>query len=87
MLSLRSVTFFFSLNSSGGNTVARSCNFFCSSNSSGSNNVGRSYIQECDTLLGIKVKNKIYSQITKKLKIQIKRRNALTLNRNLRNII
>jgi hypothetical protein len=50
------------------------CNIFCSSNSSGSNNVSRSYIQACDTLLGIKVKNEIYSQIIKK---KIKRRNAL----------
>jgi hypothetical protein len=50
------------------------CNIFCSSNSSGSNNVSRSYTQACDTLLGIKVKNEIYSQIRKK---KIKRRNAL----------
>ena len=50
------------------------CNIFCSSNSSGSNNVSRSYIQACDTLLGIKVKNEICSQIRKK---KIKRRNAL----------
>ena len=62
------------------------CNIFCSSNSSGSNNVSRSYIPACDTLLGIKVKNEIYSQIRKK---KTKRRNALTLstNRNLHNLI
>jgi hypothetical protein len=54
---LKVCNIFCSSNSSVGNNVAKSCNFFCPSNSSGSNNVSRSYIQACDTLLGIKEQN------------------------------
>lgn len=54
---LKVCNIFCSSNSPVGNNVAKSCNFFCPSNSSGSNNVSGSFIQACDTLLGIKERN------------------------------
>lgn len=73
VVSLRSVTFSALLTPQAVIMLPDLVIFFCSSNSSGSNNVSRSYIQARDTLLGIKVKNEIYSQIRKK---KIKRRDA-----------